>query len=822
QSEAEAKLAREVEAKTSAEARAEADATARIEAESLADNAQQALVAAQTQTQQAAQEQSEAEAKLAREVEAKTSAEARAEADATARIEAESLAAELTVEKERIENEIEERLSAFTDASAKAESLSVELESARNAADNEARARAQLKNQTYERIRQLTSELSTAKNQLQNEIESRSESETSANETVAELQASLERATISIQDETRARKLDEQRAREQIEHISTQLAEAEATKEDFSQRLQTREATETQVNELRTALIDAKAHLEQEIDLHSTADIEYESQVKTLLEQLNSARAISEQESSSRVVLEDKLDRLTVEFEETHQVLQTQLASSQQQVSAIQLEADKLAEELVETQSTAEQNKKERDEIAENSRLQVETLQLVLGNAQRQANEEAKQREESLNTSGNDQLSDAETSLANDVTLQQESGKLRLEVDSLKTALTLTEEKLAGEAESRNRVEQYSGNQIESLIDEVNPARAAAKREAETRAEIDKETQRKIDAIAAELREARTTVKADASTRIELDQANEFAKETSQLLSEAESRVKEIELEKEATEKRVLANKNALDEARAEAKQNAKSEQAARQEIEQLVASASAASPESASSDANLAEGDNTPIHSSRDMSNPILRSMVERFIVRLSQHLDVMDNGIQQENYLELVVIGNWIKSEAFKLGFSEFDPLVSALELCLRQKDFDSIPNIIGQLRKLDLRIEIQEVPVDDGSSLGVKPQSIEGIKISLPVGEKNAELLENFVSQLGSKLLGMQSAWDYGNSGELEKACRWILRYAVKLQLPVVISATEELQSAIKHGDADRISQKLWNFIGLYSHIELERKP
>ena len=809
------------------------------EARELADNAQLALVTAQTQVQQATRSQIEAESKLAMEVEAKTQAETRAKADAERIVEAESLAAKLTAEKQSSESDIEKWRSELSDASTRAESLSVELQTAIKAASNEVQERARLEIETTEKILQLTSEISTAKSHLQNEIGSRSESESSTNDTIAELQKALEQASISVKDETQAKEHSEQKARKEIEEISQQLTEAEATGEELTRQLQTHGENKNQVDELHSALSDAKARLQSEIDLHSNADVESESQIKTLLSQLDNARAALELDSSTRVGLEDKLVRLN----KTRHLLQSKLTDSQQQASESQLQADRLSTELEQTQAAAELRIRELAEIAEKSKAQVNTLQSELSIAQHQVIDEAKQREESLNTSKNEldtlqgQLSSAESSLTADLTLQQETtNKLQQEVDSLKTVLAQTEEKLTTETEFRHRVEKNSGSQIESLIDDVNQARTAARREAETRTEFEKETQRKIDLIAVELGEARTALEAESGTRAELDRLNKVVEETSQLLNEAESSVKRIQLEKEAAEKQVLANKNALDMAGVEAMRSAKAEQATVQTPAPSSPTAARSPPAStqtesistesasdgpSSADLTIAEDETSPIYSSRDMSNPILRSMVERFTVRLSQHLDAMDTVLQQQDYLELVVIVNWIKSEAFNLGFSEFAPLVSTLETCLRQQEFDAIPNIIKQLRKLDFRIKIQDVPVDDGASLGVKPQSIGDIKISLPMGEKKTELLENFISQLGSKLLGMQSAWNEGDTKDLEKVCTWILRYGGRLHLPVIISATEELQSALKHADVDRISQKLWNFIDLYSHIELERK-
>ena len=725
-------------------------------------------------------------------------------------------------------------------------------EEARELADN-----AQLALVTAQaQVQQATLAQIEAESKLTMEVEAKTQAETRA-KADAERIVEAESLAAILTAEKQSSESDIEKWRSELsdastraESLSVELQTAiKAASNEVQERARLEIETTEKILQLTSEISTAKSQLQNEIESRSESESSTNdtiAELQKVLEQASisvkdetQARAALELDSSTRVGLEDKLVRLN----KTRHLLQSKLTDSQQQASESQTQADRLSTELEQTQAAAELRIRELAEIAEKSKAQVNTLQSELSIAQHQVIDEAKQREESLNTSKNEldtlqgQLSSAESSLTADLTLQQETtNKLQQEVDSLKTVLAQTEEKLTTETEFRHRVEKNSGSQIESLIDDVNQARAAARRQAETRAEFEKETQRKIDLIAVELGEARTALEAESGTRAELDRLNKVVEETSQLLNEAESRVKRIQLEKEAAEKQVLANKNALNMAGVEAMRSAKAEQAAVQKpapssptaarSPPVSTQAESTSTESASdgpssADLTIAEDEISPIYSSRDMRNPILRSMVERFTVRLSQHLDAMDTVLQRQDYLELVVIVNWIKSETFNLGFSEFAPLVSTLETCLRQQEFDAIPNIIKQLRKLDFRIKIQDVPVDDGASLGVKPQSIGDIKISLPMGEKKTELLENFISQLGSKLLGMQSAWNEGDTKDLEKVCTWILRYSGRLHLPVIISATEELQSALKHADVDRISQKLWNFIDLYSHIELERK-
>ena len=93
-------------------------------------------------------------------------------------------------------------------------------------------------------------------------------------------------------------------------------------------------------------------------------------------------------------------------------------------------------------------------------------------------------------------------------------------------------------------------------------------------------------------------------------------------------------------------------------------------------------------------------------------------------------------------------------------------------------------------------------------------------LPKNERKAELLENFVSQLGSELLEMQTAWQDHDADQLKKNCKWITKYASRMNFLEVVYATEDLQEALESGDASDISTRLTEFINLYTRIDLVR--
>ena len=95
---------------------------------------------------------------------------------------------------------------------------------------------------------------------------------------------------------------------------------------------------------------------------------------------------------------------------------------------------------------------------------------------------------------------------------------------------------------------------------------------------------------------------------------------------------------------------------------------------------------------------------------------------------------------------------------------------------------------------------------------------IQYELPSHERKAEMLENFISQVGSHLMEMQSTWQEQKSELLTKHCTWIIKYGTKLKVQEVIYAAEDLQEAVEKNDPSDITDKLLDLIDVYVRIEL----
>jgi len=70
------------------------------------------------------------------------------------------------------------------------------------------------------------------------------------------------------------------------------------------------------------------------------------------------------------------------------------------------------------------------------------------------------------------------------------------------------------------------------------------------------------------------------------------------------------------------------------------------------------------------------PVVSTLPMDNPRFRGIVERFIARLDQQLDSIDECIQSENFSETAQLAHWLKGSGSNVGFTQFHELGASLE--------------------------------------------------------------------------------------------------------------------------------------------------
>jgi HPt (histidine-containing phosphotransfer) domain-containing protein len=100
-----------------------------------------------------------------------------------------------------------------------------------------------------------------------------------------------------------------------------------------------------------------------------------------------------------------------------------------------------------------------------------------------------------------------------------------------------------------------------------------------------------------------------------------------------------------------------------------------------------------------------------------------------------------------------------------------------------------------------------------------NVQVLRYKLPSNPRKAEMMENFIAQLGTQLLEMEAAFARNNAKELTRLIRWILKYAGAFGMKEMIDLTEGLQASLG-GDSDKTSEKLAELAQVYSTIEVVR--
>ena len=177
---------------------------------------------------------------------------------------------------------------------------------------------------------------------------------------------------------------------------------------------------------------------------------------------------------------------------------------------------------------------------------------------------------------------------------------------------------------------------------------------------------------------------------------------------------------------------------------------------------------------------------------------------------IEKMELSLAKRDYLELVVSCNWIRGEANTLGFEALNQPVQSIELQLRRRKFSQIITHLSELRNMAERIDIKRVKTGDAP-----------VQYVVPASANNTAIYENFVSQLGTKLLEMELALGDENIRQIGQLCRWVERYSEKIRFLEVMDAAKQLRQAIDADNIDDITGILKNFVALYSKIEIVRE-
>ncbi len=735
----------------------------------------------------------------------------------------------------RLTQDIDELRAALNDAESQAASDASKRAERHAAAESEIEALGS-------KLAEARTELTDRARQLANEQQQMAEAESAALGQVRHLEQELSRVQDDAARQTRDHRQAEETVRQDVRRLTEELQSAQERQVELNTELKDQQTDQQQTIRLEHELTSAQEQLASEQRLHAQATEESEDQVRSLLSQLQQARDSAERDSQ----------RLLQQIDQLNHHVQSEKADAVSDLEAklrhLEDERENLAADIVGARSESESLRMTLKDDENAAQKQLDALQAQLDIARQQAVDEASQRE-NVEASSHAAIEALRSSLAEASLTESASRESALrqsdeELAHFRTALATAEENLANERTRRDRADERASEQISALMDEINEARTTATRETRAREQTERANHELLQSIEQELAGARDDMARETATR---EQSEEQLRTATEQLGEARSaaqnhaRTTAMAREQLAQMEEQLAavagdrQRDArvteeLEQTRREAQNYARAEALAREQLAQLEQRFTALQENSQiPSHRELApvptegESDAPTIRSTLSTSNPVMRTMIERFLVRLSQQLELMVSSCEQQRYLDLVVICDWLKGEAQNLGFPSFIEPTHSLEVLLRNQSFDQIPASIDVLQALAWKIELDDsepivTPDFPFSQRSRVMTDTAPIWHTLPANERKAELLENFISQLGTHLMEMQEAWQQQDVAQLAKNCKWIAKYSTKMDLRDVTYATEDLQEAMDKHDSSDITARLLEFINLYTRIKL----
>lgn len=245
----------------------------------------------------------------------------------------------------------------------------------------------------------------------------------------------------------------------------------------------------------------------------------------------------------------------------------------------------------------------------------------------------------------------------------------------------------------------------------------------------------------------------------------------------------------------------------------------------QLDGSASAvvsAAPSAESSEASAAE----PIVPQFASTNPRLRVIAERFILRLDDKLAQMDQCWQNRDFTELAALAHWLKGAGGTVGFNDFTQPAKELEDNAKQQDVAAIPAAIQVLHDMRARVSLDS---DIESAATTAPQTPrQAVPDSTPLfsrlptnNPRAASIVERFVQRLSDQLDVMNDARARHDFAQIAEIAHWLKGTGGSAGFDAFTEPAEHLaEAALGHNEAS-VDEAIAVLRGLADRIQLPQE-
>ena len=213
------------------------------------------------------------------------------------------------------------------------------------------------------------------------------------------------------------------------------------------------------------------------------------------------------------------------------------------------------------------------------------------------------------------------------------------------------------------------------------------------------------------------------------------------------------------------------------------------------------------------------PLHSLLPMDDEDFRHVVEDFVGRLGDRLDLISGAIDEADFDTVRSEAHWLKGAGGTVGFPAFTDPAAELEQAAKDSESELALSILQQINGIRARIVLPSTEQNSADE-GVAEESTEGnqdmirsaenetdspsdnlavssgpVQCTLPIDDEEfVEIIIDFVQRLDDRLANMQQLFEARQYEELSNEAHWLKGSGGTVgYLELTLPATELLQAA-----------------------------
>jgi len=228
-----------------------------------------------------------------------------------------------------------------------------------------------------------------------------------------------------------------------------------------------------------------------------------------------------------------------------------------------------------------------------------------------------------------------------------------------------------------------------------------------------------------------------------------------------------------------------------------------------------------------------SPIHSKLPGNNDKFQKLISRFIIRIHEQLENMEQARQNEDLQEIASLAHWLKGAGGTVGFDIFTGPARKLEEFAKAGQKTEVEGSINNLTALAARLvnplENQSHNGELETHASVEPLQVKTENTVIPADTVNRSVvsrlasnprfhkpINNFISKLEDQVHKMEQACAQGNLDEVAMLAHWLKGSGGTVGYDDFTEPAKKLENFAKTGQADQTGQMVEQIKGIAKDI------